>query len=197
MDKAKQIDRKSRDRFADLMEAYLQGHLSNLDFDEAISAIESDDPLIEFCRRWVWYFYDDLKEHRVALDKEGWDFFYRLILLLRSDAPVKFARIKSPWYRCFRRSEDEEIASNLFPFANLRQLRRLRKRVPNFSKHPYPKSLENAHIRSKSEERFLYWFSLPFWPIVMLFGLLGCIVTTREIEIFDETKGVSPQNSKG
>jgi len=32
------------------MEAYLRGDLNNLDFDEAISAIESDDPLIEYGR---------------------------------------------------------------------------------------------------------------------------------------------------
>jgi hypothetical protein len=36
----------------------------------------------------LWYHYDDLKDHKVVASKEEWDFFQRLLLILKSDADI-------------------------------------------------------------------------------------------------------------
>lgn len=85
------IDRDARDRMAEALEAYLSRQTDNFELDEALMDIagESADPTIDFVADEVWYCYDDVKRHKVRLTKEGWDFFYRLILLLRSGGQVE------------------------------------------------------------------------------------------------------------
>lgn len=36
----------------------------------------------------LWYYYDDIKDHKVCLSKDAWDYHQRILLLLKSDAHV-------------------------------------------------------------------------------------------------------------
>ena len=73
------VDRKNRDLLIAAINRYLDGETTAFKFDDEIFGIKSDDPTISYAVRQLWYFYDDLKDHKVRLSKEGWDYIQRLI----------------------------------------------------------------------------------------------------------------------
>ncbi len=84
------VDREARDRLADLIDSYLDEQITAFEFDDQIRdlAPTTEDDLVDESRRMLWYFYDDCKDHTVVLSKTEWDYFQRILLLLRSDATV-------------------------------------------------------------------------------------------------------------
>lgn len=90
------VDRKSRDRLVDAIHGYLSERTTAFEFDEEIREIRgaSDDPTVAHVASALWYHYDDCKDHTVVLSKEEWDYFHRLILLLKSNAHIEITKRK-------------------------------------------------------------------------------------------------------
>lgn len=88
------IDRPSRDKVIELFEAYLDDRITAFEFDEKLSDIDSQDRTVNELISVAWFYYDDCTDHKVHLSKVDWDFFQRLLLLLRSDAEVSFTIVR-------------------------------------------------------------------------------------------------------
>jgi len=83
-------DRKSRSALIAAINRYLDGETTAFKFDDEIFSIQSeDDPTITYVVHQLWLFYDDLKDHKVKLSKEAWDYFQRLVLVLKSDTQIE------------------------------------------------------------------------------------------------------------
>jgi hypothetical protein len=82
------IDREARDKTISAIEEYLDDKITAFEFDERLQEIESDDSTVEGIVRAAWFYYDDCKDHNVILSKQAWDYFQRLLLILKSDAEI-------------------------------------------------------------------------------------------------------------
>lgn len=87
------VDRDSRNKLTGIIQAFLAGDLGAFEFDEALFADfdKGDDPTIEFIVSALWFHYDDCVDHDVALSRQEWDYFHRLLLVLASDAHIEVA----------------------------------------------------------------------------------------------------------
>jgi hypothetical protein len=79
------IDRAARDRVRRAIDDFLDERTTNFEFEARLEEIDSDDRTVNMVAFLLWHFYDDLREHRVCLDKAGWDAMQRISLLLQSD----------------------------------------------------------------------------------------------------------------
>ena len=88
------IDREARDELVDVIERYLADEITAFDFDEALGEFMGprDDRTVRDVARDLWFYYDDVIDHEVVADKELWDFFQRILLLLKSDGELECSR---------------------------------------------------------------------------------------------------------
>jgi len=90
------IDRQGRDRLAEAMEGFLNRGMTKLDLEDQIEELpwEVEDPALEHVAAVVMGRYAHFGQYRYSdhLSKRDRDFFYRLLLLLRSDGQVEFTR---------------------------------------------------------------------------------------------------------
>ncbi|TWT99712.1 hypothetical protein Pla108_06550 [Botrimarina colliarenosi] len=87
------IDREARDRLAADLRDYLNDQITAFQLDERIfDAPLSEDPVVRFVSNEAWLFYDDCKDHQVVIDRRGWKYLQRLLLLLESDCSVALER---------------------------------------------------------------------------------------------------------
>ncbi|MCC6490142.1 MAG: hypothetical protein IT364_21835 [Candidatus Hydrogenedentes bacterium] len=88
------IDRKARDEMADAVERYLREESTAFELDDSLTRIAdgTDDDTVHDISKELWWCYDDNKEHKVVASKEEWDWFYRLILVLRSDGHIEIIK---------------------------------------------------------------------------------------------------------
>jgi len=84
------VDRNNRDKLIIEIQNFINDKIDSFEFDENIFEIQSnsEDETIKYVVNSLWYYYDDLKEHKIAIEKEGWDFIQRLILILTSDKEI-------------------------------------------------------------------------------------------------------------
>ena len=84
------MDRSARDRLAAAIEEFLSEDIGAFQFDDRIFALadETDDETVQEVALLLWFHYDDIKDHKAALSQVEWDYFQRLLLLLRSDASL-------------------------------------------------------------------------------------------------------------
>lgn len=83
------IDRNARNALAALIRRYLDEQIKAFDLDEALDAFrDSDDSGVRYVARTMWYHYDDCDDHWVVANKQQWDYFQRLLLLLESNSTV-------------------------------------------------------------------------------------------------------------
>jgi len=84
------IDRKNRDKLTATIQKYLNEEIGSFEFDELIFdiSINSEDETIIYIVNTLWYFYDDVKDHKVLFTKEEWDYVQRLLLILNSDKEI-------------------------------------------------------------------------------------------------------------
>ena len=76
----------SRESLAVVLRAFLNGQIMAFDLDDQLDVFRgSDDPVIQYVISAVWFHYDDCADHLQCLDREEWNFFQRLLLLLASD----------------------------------------------------------------------------------------------------------------
>ena len=85
------IDRVARDNMVAAIEAYMNDEIKAFAFDDALSNIynESADDAVREASRVLWFFYDDLVDHKIHATKEVWNLMYRIILFLRSNAELE------------------------------------------------------------------------------------------------------------
>ncbi len=88
------LDRETRNLLVNSIELYLDERITAFELDEKITqlAAESKDETVHYVVRALWYHYDDCDDHTVVLSKEQWDYFQRILLLLRSDAELNVER---------------------------------------------------------------------------------------------------------
>jgi hypothetical protein len=86
------VDRVSRDQMIVALEAYLDDKLTAFELDNRFSEIETKDETAQEIIRSVWLHYDDCRDHKVQLSKPEWDYFQRLLLVLRSDSTFSFSQ---------------------------------------------------------------------------------------------------------
>lgn len=84
------VDRQSRTRLVAAITRYMNEAITAFAFDEAIHQIRNTtgDATVQFVVNWLWFHYDDCKDHFAGLSKQEWDYFQRLILLLESDSQI-------------------------------------------------------------------------------------------------------------
>jgi hypothetical protein len=88
------VDRVARDRVIETFEDFLDDKITAFEFDDRLHEIDSDDQTVQEVIHAAWFHYDDCTDHQVCLSKVGWDFFQRLLLILRSDAEVLHSQAK-------------------------------------------------------------------------------------------------------
>jgi len=82
------IDRVAREKVTAAFEDFLDDKIMAFEFDERLQEIDSADQTVNEVVRAAWFHYDDCTDHKVRWSKEEWDYFQRLLLILRSDAEL-------------------------------------------------------------------------------------------------------------
>ena len=84
------FSRYDRDALVEVINRYLADDLTAFKLDDALSdiAARTKDETVKHVAEVLWYHYDDLEDHKVVASKEEWDFFQRLLLILKSDADL-------------------------------------------------------------------------------------------------------------
>lgn len=102
------VDRAARDRMARLVRALATRRIDNVEFDDRAEEIASaavDDPALFGVYLACWFWYDDLRRHRLPrLKRDQRREFAKMILFLRSDCPYCWAP-PTPRIRMFRLSD--------------------------------------------------------------------------------------------
>lgn len=88
------VDREARNALAQVIEHYLADEITAFEFDEALDDFTGprDDHTVRDIALDLWFYYDDVIDHKVVADKEQWDFFQRILLLLKSDGELQCSR---------------------------------------------------------------------------------------------------------
>ena len=73
-------------------EAYLDDQITAFEFDDRLQEIVSEDPTVHRVVHAAWFHYDDCTDHKVHLSKSEWDYFQRLLLILRSDVELSMSQ---------------------------------------------------------------------------------------------------------
>lgn len=80
----------TRESLAKAMRSFLNSEITAFEFDDQLELFrDSEDPIIKFAADVAWCYYDDCHDHLVCLDKQQWDFFQRLLLLLAADCTIE------------------------------------------------------------------------------------------------------------
>ncbi len=92
------VDRNARDQLALTIEGFLAEEIWAFDFHDQIEsiALETDDETVYEVTYLLWFHYDDINDHTAALSRAEWDYFQRLLLLLRSGSSLQ-AEHKTRW----------------------------------------------------------------------------------------------------
>lgn len=88
------IDRDARNKLCEAIAAYTGETIAAFEFDERIFDIAdgTEDKTVKEVVTWLWFHYDDNKDHKIVATKEEWDWFQRLQLMLESDAELRISR---------------------------------------------------------------------------------------------------------
>ncbi|MHB1456304.1 MAG: hypothetical protein ACYC0V_05250 [Armatimonadota bacterium] len=92
------VDRTARDKMIAATRSFMDSEIGSFRFDEILYEIKlsTKDETVKDVADLLWDHYDDLKDHEIVVSKKEWDLFNRLLLLLESDATLKFAESSSP-----------------------------------------------------------------------------------------------------
>jgi hypothetical protein len=84
------FSRYDRDSLIEVINRYLNEELTAFKLDEALSEIgtRTKDKTVDQVVQLLWCHYDDVEDHKVVASKEEWDYFQRLLLILKSDAEI-------------------------------------------------------------------------------------------------------------
>jgi hypothetical protein len=93
------FSRYDRDALVEVINRYLTDDLTAFKLNDALIDItaRTKDETVKRVADLLWYHYDDLEDHKVVASKEEWDFFQRLLLILKSDADLVEETGKRTW----------------------------------------------------------------------------------------------------
>jgi hypothetical protein len=93
------FSRYDRDSLTEVINRYLSEELTAFKLDEALSEIgaRTKDETVKQVVDLFWSHYDDVEDHKVVASKEEWDYFQRLLLILKSDAEIVEETGKRVW----------------------------------------------------------------------------------------------------
>jgi hypothetical protein len=131
---ARVIDRDARDIAAEVLRSFMEGSISNVEYERRYPRSKDDLALWEIHFQ-VWFFYSDIRTHKLtgkyALNVEGRAFLERCIVFLKSNAQFEWPRQKfRPWRvilrvlglgRTVKRWEQQEMSigdQDVWPFIN-------------------------------------------------------------------------------
>jgi hypothetical protein len=82
-----------------LIRSYMSDEATAFELDEGLSEATDDsgDETARDIRLALWFHYDDCKDHKVVANKERWDYFNRLLLLLESNCELAVAKSTLKW----------------------------------------------------------------------------------------------------
>lgn len=80
--------------------SYMNERITAFQFDDTLGEIinATKDETVSIVERTLWFYYDDLKDHRVVASKETWAYFNRLLLLLESDRELEVIKKPQRWH---------------------------------------------------------------------------------------------------
>lgn len=91
------VDRKARNLIIREIDHFLNDHISAFELDDRLSNIQTEDTTAQHVNQAVWLHYDDITDHPVNLNRAEWNYFQRLILLLRSEAELSQQKGRLHW----------------------------------------------------------------------------------------------------
>jgi hypothetical protein len=93
------FSRDDRDALVEAINRYLCEETTAFELDKVISEIgaRTKDQTVKHVVALFWYHYDDVDDHKIVAAKEEWDFFHRLLLILKSDADIVAEPGKRMW----------------------------------------------------------------------------------------------------
>lgn len=92
-----QINVEVRRRYAALLRRYFSGKVTNFQYEKEAEDLPYEPAVHEIHTDAMWFLYDDIREHRaLPLSREDRRIIARIILFLRTDAPIK---PRPPWSR--------------------------------------------------------------------------------------------------
>ena len=100
------VDRAARDSAASALRDFVNGSISNKEYERRYPRSKSDPAILEIYVQ-AWFFCSDVREHTLTgkhvLTDENRTFFERCILFLRSDSEFQWPPTKiSLWYPLLR-----------------------------------------------------------------------------------------------
>ncbi len=82
------VNRELRDRLANALAAFMRGELRSFAFDSVVSNVRSlraGDEALDGLALSLWFLYDDIADHPICVDRNGWDVARRCLAFLKSD----------------------------------------------------------------------------------------------------------------
>jgi hypothetical protein len=100
------IDRAARNQIAGAIRLYLDDKITAFQFDDVIqeASCKTKDKTAQEMVQALWYYYDDVTDHKIHATKEVWDYFHRILLLLESDGELEITKIRRWSFRQFAAS---------------------------------------------------------------------------------------------
>jgi hypothetical protein len=82
------IDRQARDTAANVLQAFMDGAISNYKYEDGFPR-SKDDPALHAIHVQLWFYYSDVRQHRLiekhTLSPEARALYERSVLFLKSD----------------------------------------------------------------------------------------------------------------
>lgn len=82
------IDRQARDTAAKVLQAFMDGTISNVEYEDSLPR-SKDDPALHAIHVQLWFYYSDLRQHKLigkhTLSPEARALYERSVLFLKSD----------------------------------------------------------------------------------------------------------------
>lgn len=109
------VDRHARELAVGSIQAFMEGSISNREYERRYPKSKSDPALREIYKQ-IWFLYSDLKEHTLpgeqGLKDETRSFLERCILFLKSDFDFRWPRERiRPWRALLRLAGFGRLAS--------------------------------------------------------------------------------------
>ena len=94
------IDREARNRMVAAIQSYMDESIASFQFDKTLRDIENEteDETVQIVSNGLWYYYNDLTDHKIVASKEEWNCFNRLLLLLESDGELETIASEFQWH---------------------------------------------------------------------------------------------------
>ena len=91
------VIREDRDRLIEIINEYLHEKITAFEFDDKLWQLgDSKDETVVQVRKCLWYYYDDIQDHKVVASKQDWDYFQRILLLLQTNS--EFEKMSWRWH---------------------------------------------------------------------------------------------------